>query len=345
MFEEYYLWLDYTDSDFLDYVSDDYEDFAIDIFSSIITNDNSYSENIFEFLKNKYNEDEFKIAQNTISTYIGEQYEGKIGQKFYIDTQNQLLLECTSDSEKESFLNNIIDFYALNNEKENAWLLTLENINFDRFRKKVIQKYINEKKYTDAKDLIFEKIKTDENHRNYDWNEYLLQIATLEDDIESVRKYSFLFIKDTFNEKYYKIYKSTFSKIEWESEFLKFENNFSRKNHFSHSLVELWLFENMKKEAIHYFMLHKSIEVFENYASNFIKDFPAQTLEIYKISLNKFAVNNMNRKHYDYIATTLKKMQKILGGETIVNEMIAFYRLEYKKRPAMMEILNTNFKK
>lgn len=344
MFEEYYIWLDYCDSDYLDYVSDHYEDYPFEIFKSIFNANKNLKEQIFDYLKEKYQVEDFKKAQNTISHFIYNNSDNEIDNLFFLETQKQLLLECKTDSEQESFLAKIIDFYLMNDNKDKAWKLIFENIKFDKFRNKVIEKYINEENYKGAKELIFERLRQTDNYRTSDWNKYLLQIARLEKNIEDIRTYSFIFIKDTFESEYYKIYKATFQEKEWKIELKKIENNYNNKQGFSNSLVQLWLFENKKKEAIDYFLFQKNIEVFENYVSNFITEYPKETLEIYKLSLDKYVLNYLGRNHYEYVAKVLDRIKKVSGGKELVEKMVLLYKIEYKKRPAMMEILNKNFK-
>ena len=57
--------------------------------------------------------------------------------------------------------------------------------------------------------------------------------------------------------------------------------------------------------------------------------------------LNKYLEKNVGRSHYEYANTILKKMQKIEGGSNVVSQIIKSYRVIYKNRRAMMEILNS----
>jgi hypothetical protein len=344
MFEEYYIWAINCDSEYLDYVSEHYEDYPFEIFNDIINVKATYTDAVFDFLKEKYTIDNFKNAQNAISNFIGENIRNESDKAFYLKSQNQLQQESKSEYEKERFIANIVDFYLKNNQNKEAWELITENIKYDRFRKTVIEKQISENNLIDAKQLINDGIKNDEGYRLNDWYGYLLQIAKLENNNIDICTYSYWFIKSDFDSKYYSIYKSTFSEKEWQVALKKMEESYNRSGGLSNSLVRLWLEEKQKEKALDYFLFHKNIEFFENYVSHFSQDFPKETLAIYTICLNKYATNNMGRNHYDYVAKILKNIKKIEGGSVVVKEMLEFYRLEYKKRPAMMEILTKNFK-
>jgi hypothetical protein len=64
--------------------------------------------------------------------------------------------------------------------------------------------------------------------------EYLLQIAQGEKDIPALRSISYSFIKDSFREKHYRIYKSSFSAVEWPEQFEKLLQHYGTQKSFWH---------------------------------------------------------------------------------------------------------------
>ena len=65
-----------------------------------------------------------------------------------------------------------------------------------------------------------------------------------------------------------------------------------------------------------------------------------KTLGLFRKAIVPYADNNTGRSHYERILSLLKMMSAIKGGEEAASELAAEFRLHYKNRKAMMEILN-----
>ena len=75
------------------------------------------------------------------------------------------------------------------------------------------------------------------------------------------------------------------------------------------------------------------------YHAAFAASFPKKTLDLFSKAIDKYA-ENTGRSIYENIVRLFTKMVKIEGGNIIVREMISQYRIIYKNRKAMMEIIN-----
>ena len=75
------------------------------------------------------------------------------------------------------------------------------------------------------------------------------------------------------------------------------------------------------------------------YHRDFASAYPEKTLELFRKVLIHRAENFTGRSHYEYILSFLKKMSKIKGGKRH-SDLIADFRIRYKNRRAMMEILD-----
>ncbi|MDR0657289.1 MAG: hypothetical protein LBG22_13330, partial [Treponema sp.] len=82
-----------------------------------------------------------------------------------------------------------------------------------------------------------------------------------------------------------------------------------------------------------------SLEKMERYYTFFAAAFPEKTLALFRKALDQYAANNTGRTCYEHIVNVFKKMKKIPGGDAAVADMKAQYRIKYKNRRAMMEIL------
>ena len=60
---------------------------------------------------------------------------------------------------------------------------------------------------------------------------------------------------------------------------------------------------------------------------------------VYTSLLNDYAERNLGREHYEFIARVLSCIRKLNGGQAVVKSLVAEFRIKYKRRPAMMEVL------
>ncbi|MDO9615561.1 MAG: hypothetical protein Q7J86_13680, partial [Bacteroidota bacterium] len=54
---------------------------------------------------------------------------------------------------------------------------------------------------------------------------------------------------------------------------------------------------------------------------------------------NQYAERNIGRNHYEYLARLFKMIGSIEGGKEMAKAMIAQYKIQYKSRRAMVEVL------
>lgn len=82
------------------------------------------------------------------------------------------------------------------------------------------------------------------------------------------------------------------------------------------------------------------LEALMSYA-HFLKDTHSeQLIAIYTSLLNDYAERNMGREHYEFVARALSCVGKLKGGQDAVKNIVAEFRIKYKRRPAMMEVLD-----
>jgi len=204
------------------------------------------------------------------------------------------------------------------------------------------EKLIAEDKLQEAKKLVNDFISENANEYINSWYELKLQIAQKEGDILEIRQASFRFIKSSFDDKYYKIYKSTFSKKEWVEKAEDLIQHYDKHDGkwFNGSVADVLNAERQKERLMNYITKYLSIDSLVKYYTSFSADFPEKTLALFRRAIDKYAKNNLGREHYERIAKLFEKMIKIDGGNELVKEMIDEYRILYKNRRAMMEIIN-----
>lgn len=73
-----------------------------------------------------------------------------------------------------------------------------------------------------------------------------------------------------------------------------------------------------------------------------IKDLaPQEILKRYEGVVRKMASYTSDRSTYQEIADLLKRMQRYSGGKELVQTLIVEFRCAYRRRPAMMQELDT----
>jgi hypothetical protein len=136
------------------------------------------------------------------------------------------------------------------------------------------------------------------------------------------------------------MYKATFSPEEWADEREKlFLHYYGDENYFDPSAADFLVEENDSGRLLNYVEKYLSMDNLERYYEVFADDYPEKTLEMFKKALVPYADNNPGRSHYERIRSLLEKMPAIEGGEKAAADLVACFRIHYKNRRAMMEIL------
>jgi len=351
--EEYASWCETQDSDILEYVDVNYREQPFDILRQTLSMQGINQQELLDYCKSEISKPKYKRA------YM---YDGfsrlfmdlsvMVGSDDFIILQDNLLheIEDKSSYEAEQILKQKIDFYHINKQSDRAWDIIRENLQIKSFRKDLTKKLIAENKLQEAKKLINDHISNDESenkpslswHELRSWDELKLQIAQKENDIPEIRHISFRFIESDFNAQYYKLYKSTFAKEEWTEQVEKLIQHYEKRygiQWFSESVADVLRAEKQEERLMKYIEKHLSIDNVEQYHTCFSSSFPEKTLALFRQAIDKYASQNTGRDYYEHIVRSFGKMIKIQGGNEVVKEMINQYRVLYKNRRAMMEIM------
>jgi len=343
--EEYSQWLFSIDENIKQIFYSEYESVPFDIIHDTL--EHIDKKELFnycktEMKKKKYEKTDFyydfqRLFENLAIT---------IDPDSFITLQDKLLagVKDKSSHEAETILRRKIDFFRRINQKKKAWDIIKENIRIESFRLIIVKKKIEKQNFRTAKKLINDFInaqeKDPENFFDSKWLGLLLDIAQKEKDIPTVRKLSYKFIEKSFNKEHYQIYKTSFNPTEWTDEREKLFLHYSGKKNFSNSAARLLVAENEIERLLNYVEKHLYMDNLERYYNVFAANFPEKTLEMFKKVLIPYADNNTGRSFYEHILSLLKKMSQIKGGKKAASDLAADFRIHYKNRKAMMEILS-----
>jgi hypothetical protein len=344
--EEFVWWLrEMVDGELLDWIPEDHQSRPFEILKEAAADPQVNVKDLYDYCMNEVSKDRYS------GLYMADCFNSllmtlsvEVNPEAFIKLQHDLLkkVQDKNSYEAEKILTRIIDFYRKRHNPKKAWNYVEENIQIDSFRRMVVEKQIKQKKFSEAKKLIHEYIAKQENKCRSDvWDEYLLQIARGEKDVPAIRSISYSFIKDNFQEQYYRIYKSAFSAAEWPGQFEKLLQHYETKSGFWYDpAADLLSAEGMAERLMEHTGKNLSLEKMEKYHSFFAAVFPEKTLALFRKAVDHYAENNTGRTCYEHIVSVFKKMKKIPGGDDVTADMKAQYLIKYKNRRAMVEILN-----
>jgi hypothetical protein len=351
--EEFTAWLDDNDGEEL-YFAWDYESKLVKLLKTIAANPDSgldprelYDYCASEMKKDKYAGTEMFDELNDLLMTLS----ARLNPEEFLVLQDKLLAEVEDKSsyQAEKILRRKLAVYQENRQTKKAWELIRSNIQIVSFREELVKKCIEKKKYGEAKKLIAgvkEGRKTERDGcRGTDrWDELLLEIAQKETDIPNTRKIAYRFIEDRFLEKYYRIYKSSFSAAEWPEAAKSLVKHYRDKgNYFSNSAADLMAAEEDAEALLVYLEKYPSVSDLAAYYPVVAGKFPQRVLALFRMTIDAYAEQHTGRRSYGDTIRWLKTMTKIKGGGAVVADMVSQYRILYKNRRLMREMLDGAF--
>ncbi len=104
-------------------------------------------------------------------------------------------------------------------------------------------------------------------------------------------------------------------------------------------LAALYADEGLYGRVLALVLEKDNIRIMQIHEAELLKRYPDQVLEMYAREINRAASYTANRSTYRQWVQTLQHMREMPGGEKIVAEIVAAWRVQYKRRSAMMEEL------
>ena len=234
-------------------------------------------------------------------------------------------------------------------EEQKAADTIWQYLHLTEIREMEVDKLIASCQYDEAIRLLNEGIEIAEKEEHIgtieEWLKTKLRIYEMthrtSDVIDTCR---LLFVSGGDKLEYYMKLKTLVPKEEWKSflDAMMEETHFSEYFSFgANDEAEIYVNE---RDNEHLFKLLSStkyhqLEALMKY-SYYLKDTHSeQLIAIYTSLLNDYAEQNVGRTHYELIAQALLCAKKLNGGQAAVKTLVAEFRIKYKRRPAMMEVL------
>lgn len=216
-------------------------------------------------------------------------------------------------------------------------------------REMEVDKLIASCQYDEAIRLLNEGIEIAEKEEHIgtidEWLKTKLRIYEMTHQTsEVINTCRLLFVSGRDQLEYYSKLKTLVPKEEWKSflDTMMKETQFSEYFSFGQNdEAEIYVKE---KDYERLFKLLSSIrynqlEALMKYSYHLKNTHSEQLIAIYTSLLNDYAEQNVGRTHYELIAQALLCVKKINGGQAAVKRLVAEFRVKYKRRSAMMEVL------
>lgn len=262
---------------------------------------------------------------------------------------NQLIEERKDSWELYKLIERKVDILRALHREEEAQATIKFYLYLPEIRKQEVERYIENQQYDEAIKTLNEGIqiaqKKGELGTIKEWLEYKLSIyeqtENIPDLIDACKE---LFILENGDLTYYRKLKKYVAKEKWKT----FLNAMMKQTKF----IKYYLGGQCNEADIYaeeedYESLlnllsdtsHRSIEALLHYAHYLTEIYSDEILQLLHENICKYAEENVGRNHYEYIARILKETKKLKGGKALVQEIVEEFRVTYKRRPSMMEVL------
>jgi hypothetical protein len=343
--EEFSSWYIEQDADVSESVDPNYSEQPFKILGEIADKNGCDAEALYKYCEEEIANE--KYAKADMYDYINKLLLllAKKTRNFEFLALQDRLLERERDKTSyntEQILKHKMDFYNAVGQQEKADEIMEANLQVDNFRRAAVEKRIVSGELTEAKSIIFQYPFDEHFHPRNAWGKQLLTIAQKENDVPKIREIAFKFIENSYDKESYLIYRSAFSPEEWKDEVERLIRHYEpRVNDYwgYDSVAEVLATEGQTRRLLDYIAGHLTVKRLEQNYKYVCEQFPEETLLLFRKALNHYADENVGEKYYEHIASALRRMRKIPNGDTVVNEMLAQYRLLYKRRRAMIRVL------
>jgi uncharacterized Zn finger protein len=247
----------------------------------------------------------------------------------------------------QSYLGHKIDLLQSEGRTAEADHIIDTYLHFEDFRQMRVQQALSENNHDKAEKLILDGIKVaqedDAPGTVHQWKDQLLELYKQQDEAFKYNQLAReLFIENTSNINYFKIYKQTSPKDGWEDKRNKLIAELKNKKRGYYpgisldDLAQIYIEEQMMDELFGIVRSSNSIHTLMKYTNHLKEKYPAELVEYYGAAI-KIQAEQTGRNVYTSLVSYLKQMAKLNGGLPAAKALKASLLDQYKNRPAMKE--------
>lgn len=278
-----------------------------------------------------------------------------------LDEKIEIEKKSRYDYELERLIVCKISFLKETGGDKNIQQLIDENLNIPEIRAVEIDKAVDKKDYEAAKKLVVDgiKIAKEKGHPGTvnRWETKLLNIAELENHVETIRKYTKKFALDrNFSEEYYRKWKATFAPEERSIEVgkvisdirQKIETGAAKNKSYEsgkyslllYSLAPIYIEEQFYDRLLPLVQNVKRMDTVMLYLNVLAKIYPQEMTNTLLVALENQAEYANSRPNYKSLVKDIKKILKHLPEANIpVRNLVQQWKRKYIRRPAMLQEL------
>jgi len=272
------------------------------------------------------------IAYKFIDTKINElDKEDGWSKKYYMESYLGQKINLLQSESRTAEANHIIDTY----------------LHFEKFRQIRVEEALSENNFEKAEKLIFDGIKVAEREnapgKVHQWKDQLLELYKSQKETFKYNKLAReLFVENTSDIKYFKIYKQTSPTDGWEDKRNKLiaELKSRKRGYYAgisiDDLAKIYIEEQMIEELFEIVSSSNSIHTIVKYTNHLKSKYPAELLEYYKAAI-EIQAEHTGRNVYKELVKYLKQMAKLKTGLPAAKALKVSLLNKYKNRPAMKE--------
>mgnify|MGYP003638218387 CR=1 FL=1 len=220
-------------------------------------------------------------------------------------------------------------------------------LHFEDFRQMRVQQALSENNHNKAEKLILDGIKVaqedDAPGTVHQWKDQLLELYKQQNEAFKYNKLAReLFVENTSNINYFKIYKQTSPKDGWEDKRNKLIAELKNKKRGYYSgvsqddLAQIYIEEQMMDELFEIVRSSNSIHTLMKYTNHLKEKYPAELVEYCGAAI-EIQAEQTGRNVYISLVNYLKQMAKLNGGLPAAKALEESLLGKYKNRPAMKE--------
>ncbi len=247
----------------------------------------------------------------------------------------------------QSYLGQKIKLLQAEGRTEEADHIIDTYLNFEKFRQIRVEQALSERNPDRAEKLILDGIRIAEQDdapgTAHQWKDQLLGLYKQQRDAFKYNRLARqLFVENTSDMKYFRIYKETSAKEGWEDQRnkliaeLKNEKRSSYRRISIDDLAQIYIEEQMIEELFEIVSSSNSIHTIIKYTNNLKSKYPVELLEYYRAAI-EIQAEQTGRNAYVFLVQYLKQMAKLKGGLPAAKALKESLLDKYKNRPAMKE--------
>ena len=329
----------------------------------------------FQMIEKVLNNTKSKELQNRIFKWLYEQVQNSDYNDYGVGDNLEILFFDTAASLKQmDVAYKFIDAKIIQLDKEDSWskkyylqsylgqkinllqsegrVVEADNIidtylHFEEFRKIRVEQALSDNNPKIAEKLILEGVKIakqeDAPGTIHNWKDQLLELYKRQKEACKYNKLAReLFEENTSDIKYFRIYKQTSPKEDWEEQRNKLIAELKNKKRGYYKgiplddLAQIYIEEQMIEELFEIVSSSNSIHTIVKYTNQLKAKYPSELLEYYKVAI-EIQAKHTGRNVYEALVQYLKQMAKLKGGLTAAKALKESLLNKYKNRPAMKD--------